>query len=87
MLAFDSHTERSDKSAPRPSEKDTTMALHTSLVRVAGALGATVLALSLAACSGGQNVAEGCAIAQESLSAGVATSISSPQKHSQAEAA
>ena len=46
------------------------MALLPNLVRVAGALGATVLALSLAACSSGQSVAEGCAIAQESLSAG-----------------
>lgn len=43
------------------------MAFNTILVRVTGTLGVAALALSLAACSGGQSVAEGCKIAQESL--------------------
>lgn len=39
----------------------------TTITRVAGMLGAGALALTLAACSGGQSVAEACQIAQDSV--------------------
>ncbi|WP_017791727.1 hypothetical protein [Leucobacter salsicius] len=38
-----------------------------TITRVTGALGVAALALSLAACSGGQSVAEACQIAQDSI--------------------
>lgn len=43
------------------------MSFSKTITRVAGVLGVVTLTLSLAACSGGQSVAEACQIAQDSV--------------------
>lgn len=45
------------------------MSFSKTTTKIAGVLGAATLALSLAACSGGQSVAEACKVAEKTVSA------------------